>query len=141
MQDDRPISVLILYAHPLLGEGLADLLSTEPGLEVVAVRIDDSGSAERALETVPQVIIFERGEPDRAVEMLGFAPDALIIDIGIGSGRTFTYRRDEISALPDAIVAAIRTVPARRMTGRAAVAAGPRSSDPTSIRTPSPAGR
>ena len=62
----------------------------------------------------PQVIIFERGDPDRAVEMLEFVPDALIIDIGIGSGETFTYRRDEISAVPDAIVAAIRGVPPRR---------------------------
>lgn len=114
MQDDRPISVLILYAHALLGEGLADLLSAEAGFEVAAVRIDDSGSAERALGAAPQVIIFERGDPDRAVEMLEFVPDALIIDIGIGSGQTFTYRRDEISAVPDAIVAAIRGVRPRR---------------------------
>ena len=41
MQDDRPISVLILYAHPLLGEGIAGLLASEPGLEVVAVKGDE----------------------------------------------------------------------------------------------------
>ena len=39
MQDDRPISVLILYAHALLGEGLADLLGSEPRLDVTAVAI------------------------------------------------------------------------------------------------------
>jgi len=120
MQDDRPISVLILYAHPLLGEGLADLLSAEPGFEVAAVKIDDAGSAERALEAAPQVIIYERGDPDRAVKMLEFVPDALVIDVGIGSGPTFTYRRDEISAWPDAIVDAIRATPARRASLRGA---------------------
>lgn len=126
MQDDRPISVLILYAHALLGEGLADLLSAEPGLEVVAVGIDDSGSAERALETAPQVIIYERGDPDRAIKLLEFVPDALVIDIGIGAGPTFTYRRDEIAALPDAIVAAIRGVPPRRVGRRVPVPAATR---------------
>ncbi len=140
MQDDRPISVLILYAHPLLGEGLADLLAAEPGLEVVAVRIDDSGSAERALKATPQVIIFERGEPDRAVEMLEFAPDALIIDIGIGSGRTFTYRRDEIAAVPDAIVAAIRAVPARPAGARTPKSEPSRRPEPHLV-TPGSPGR
>jgi DNA-binding NarL/FixJ family response regulator len=126
MQDDRPISVLILYAHALLGEGLADLLSGEPGLDVVAVQIDDAGSAEHALEATPEVIIYERGDPDRAVKMLEFVPDALVIDVGIGAGPTFTYRRDEISALPDAIVAAIRGAPARHTRARGPIPAVPR---------------
>ncbi len=108
MQDHRPTSVLILYAHPLLGEGLAGLLSSEPGLEVVAVQGDDIGAVERGLATGPDVIIFERGDPDRAVKILELVPDALIIDVGMGPGPTFTYRREEISAWPDAILEAIR---------------------------------
>ena len=113
MQDDRPISVLILYAHPLLGEGIAELLESEPGLEVVAVRSDERVMVERSLAAAPDVVIFERGDPDRAVEILEMAPAALVIDVGIGPGPTLTYRREEISARPEAILAAIRQAPAR----------------------------
>lgn len=118
MQDDRPISVLILYSHPLLGEGLADLLAADAGLEIAAVRIDDAARAECAIAAAPQVIILERGDPDRAVEMLEMVPDALIIDVAIGPGPTFAYRRDEIAAWPDAIIEAIHRSSARR-TGAA----------------------
>lgn len=121
MQDDRPISVLILYAHPLLGEGLAGLLSSEPGLEVVAVPNDDAAMVERALAAAPDVVIFERGDPDRAVQILERAPDALIIDVGIGPGPTFTYRREEISAWPDAIIEVIRQASSLRRRGRTPV--------------------
>ena len=121
MQDDRPISVLILYAHPLLGEGLARLLSSEPGLEVVAVQSDDVGMAERGLAAAPDVIIFERGDPDRAVEILELAPDALIIDIGIDPGPTFMYRREEISAWPDEILRTIRQASCPRRSAKTPV--------------------
>ncbi len=132
MQDDRPISVLILYAHPLLGEGLAGLLSSEPGLEVVAVQSDDAGMVERGLAAAPDVIIFERGDPDRAVKILELVPDALIIDVGIGPGPTFTYRREEISAWPDAILEAIRQAPSHRGGGQTPV---PMASPKVSVRS------
>ena len=115
MQDDRSISVLVLYTHPLLGEGLTDLLAAECGLDVTAVQMDEEpDAAAGALAASPQVVIFERGEPDRAAEILETVPDALVIDVAIGAGPTFAYRREEISALPEAIVAAIRQAPARR---------------------------
>lgn len=127
MQDDRPISVLILYAHALLGEGLVGLLSAEPGLAIAAVRCDDTGMVERGLAAAPQVIIFERGDPDRAVQILELVPDALIIDVGIGPGPTFTYRREEIPAWPDAILATIRQASSRRGSGQTPVStASPR---------------
>ena len=125
MQDDRPISVLILYSHPLLGEGLADLLVAEQGLDVTAVRLDDVAMAERAAAASPQVIIVERGDPDRAVEMLELVPDALVIDVAIGPGPTFAYRREEIPAWPNAIIEAIRHSSAR---GAGQVAAVPLAS-------------
>ena len=121
MQDDRPISVLILYAHPLLGEGLAELLSSEPTLDVVAVRSDDAGMVERGLADAPDVIIFERGDPDHAVQILELVPDALIIDIGIDPGPTFTYRREEISAWPNGILKAIRQASCHRRSAQTPV--------------------
>lgn len=125
MQDDRPVSVLILYAHPLLGEGLARLLSSEPGLKVDAVQSDDAEMVERGLAAAPEVIIFERGEPDRAIQILERAPDALIIDVGIGPGPTFTYRREEISAWPDEILMTIRQAAGPRRSAPAAAPMAP----------------
>ena len=92
----------------LLGEGLVEMLAAEPGLTVVAVPSAERARVECALAGTPQVVIFERGDPDRAVEILKLVPDALIIDVGIGPGPTFMYRREEIPAWPDAIVDAIR---------------------------------
>ena len=45
-------------------------------------------------------------------------PDALIIDVGIGPGPTFAYRRDEISALPEAVLEAIRQASSRPSASR-----------------------
>lgn len=126
MEDDRPISVLVLYAHPLLGEGLVGLLAAEPGMSVVAVQHQDTEAVERELAAGPQVIIFERDDPDRAVAVLELVPDALIIDVGINPGPTFTYRREEISAWPDSILDAIRHAPPR----------GGGAADPVSLPAP-----
>lgn len=117
MRDERPIAVLILYTHPLLGEGLAGMLAAEQDVTVTAVPLSDIGRTECALAAAPAVVIFERGDPDRAVEILERVPDALIIDVGIGPGPSFAYHRDEISALPDAIIEAIRSSSTRHPAG------------------------
>jgi hypothetical protein len=110
MPDGRRISVVVIYTHPLFGEGLARMLAEEPGLDVVPVRSVDLQAAERSLAEAPDVVILERSDPDRAVDVLHFAPDALVIDVSIDPGPTFTYHREEIPARPDGLIAAIRAV-------------------------------
>ncbi len=110
MPDGRRISVVVLYTHPLFGEGLARMLAAEPGLDVVPVRTVDVAAAERALAGSPDVVILERSDPDGAVDVLRFAPDALVIDVSIDPGPTFTYHREEIPARMDGLLAAIRAV-------------------------------
>ena len=114
MEADDRISVLIVYSHPLLGEGLLGMLAREPGLDVGAVPIDDPAAVEGALAASPQVVIAERGVPDLAVGILEQVPDALVIEVGVSPGPTFAYRRDEIPALPEAVIAAIRQASTRR---------------------------
>jgi hypothetical protein len=109
MQDDR-VSVVILYRHPLFGEGMAHLLSTEPDLEVASVALDDADAMVGSLSDKPNVVIFERGVPDTAVEVLRIAPEALVIDVCLDPGPTFAYHREEIRSQPDGIVQAIRRV-------------------------------
>ena len=121
MQEDRRISVVVLYTHPLFGEGIARLLSGEPGVDVTPVAASDLEQAERTLAEAPDVVIFERGDPDMATDILRFAPTALVIDVSMSPGPTFTYERHEIQARPEVILETIRRASAHRGSDPAAV--------------------
>ena len=110
MQADRQTTVVILYRHALFGEGIAHLLSTESDLAVSSVSSEDTEATARSLAAGPDVVIFERGIPDTAVEVLRAVPDALVIDVDLNPGPTFTYHREVIPAAPGDIVRAIRDV-------------------------------
>jgi DNA-binding NarL/FixJ family response regulator len=99
--------VVILYAHPLLGEGIGRILRAEPGLEVELVSLDDAGEAARALAADPDVVILERTAQRQALDLLPTAPGALFIDVGLDSGPSWTYRRDAIGAEPNELVRVI----------------------------------
>ncbi len=119
MPNAEPTSVVILYAHPLLGEGLAHLLSVEPGLHVVPVSIADAERAEWALAAGPDVVIVEHRQHPSAVDLLKLAPNALLIELGVGSEPTFTYRREEIPGQPEGILGAIRAIRERTLVALA----------------------
>ena len=125
---------MILYSHPLFGEGLAHLLATDHGLEVRLVATDDLVAAESALtDQPPDVVILERTLPLQAIDLLRIAPNALLIDVGLDAGPSWTYRRDELSPQPDEILRAIRgRRPGRpgRRSAPAASAAAPRPATP-----------
>ena len=105
--------VVILYSHPLLGEGLAHLLGTDRDLTVDLVRVEDEDEAEAALasrlaDTCPDVVIVERSMAVRATDLLTMAPSALLIDVGLDAGPSWAYRREELSPQPDEILRTIR---------------------------------
>jgi hypothetical protein len=101
--------VVILYSHPLLGEGLGRLLSNDPDLFVEQFHVDDLGEAEAALRSSPEVVVLERTPPVQAIDVLRLAPAALLVDVGLDAGPTWTYRRDEIDQQPDALLRAIHS--------------------------------
>jgi DNA-binding NarL/FixJ family response regulator len=110
MREERRVSVVVLYLHPLFGEGIARLLSGEPGVDVTPVATADLERAERSLALAPDVVVFERAEPDTATDVLRFAPSALVIDVSLDPGPTFTYERHEIQTQPEEILQAIRRI-------------------------------
>jgi hypothetical protein len=100
-------SVVILYSHPLLGEGLGRLLAGDPDLHVDVVQVDDIAEVELALRSTPDVVILERTPPVAAIDVLRLAPGALLIDVGLDRGPTWAYRRDDIGQEPAALLRAI----------------------------------
>lgn len=105
--------VVILYSHPLLGEGLAHLLGSDRELTVDLVRVEDELEAEAALsgllaDTSPDVVIVERSVALKAIDLISIAPSALLIDVGLDAGPSWAYRREELSPQPDEILRTIR---------------------------------
>jgi hypothetical protein len=104
----HPQQVLIAYAHPLLGEGVAQMLGSAGEFETSLVDVADDAALSKALAEAPDVVILERNARVQAIELLREAPGALFIDVGLDAGPTWTYQRDELSAQPDSIVELIR---------------------------------
>jgi hypothetical protein len=112
---ERPplIHVVILYLHPLLGEGLAKLLSAEPGVAVTAIREDDRIAAAIAIGRRPDVIVEERGERARSrpPSELDFSPLRLYVGI---EGAATALRGEPMTADPEVILDAVRVLKEHR---------------------------
>ena len=111
----RPlVRVVILYLHPLLGEGLARLLAAEPGIQVTAVREDDDTGAAMALAGRPDVVVEERGGGARSARCLepDFAPLRLFVGI---DGTGCTGDDEPMTVDPELILRAVRTLKQRRL--------------------------
>jgi len=102
----EPVAVLVLYVHPLLGRGLAQLLAVEPGLRVRAVPTD-IGDVDEELAAEPDIVIFEDGGALRLEELLERTRCSVVVAISLASGYVWTLRRDPVIAPPDELVAAI----------------------------------
>lgn len=117
MEEAERTTVVILATHPLLGEGLARILGQHPDLSIVHIDRRDLAAAEAALSGSPDVVIVERDESVWASDLLRFAPDALLIDVGIDAEGVFSMQRQRIPSQPDGILEAIR-----KMTRSATIA-------------------
>ena len=109
---DRPSKarVLVLYAHPLLGEGLASLLSAQAGVGAVAVDSHDEVARAAALRSHPDLVIVEETEQTRAFEPSGSAPVVFVRVDAEGVSQLGQPLDD-----PDAIVALARGLAGARL--------------------------
>ena len=121
----RRISVVILYVHPLLGQGLAHLLAAEPGLDVTSASVQEACEASTALESGPQVVIVERGVPIDSPGLLRAARDALVLEMSLDLGPSWRLERDEIQSRPEDLLRAIRRFSKVERARFAAESAGP----------------
>jgi hypothetical protein len=120
----EPISVVVLYVHALLGEGLAGLLNAEPGLAVDAVEIRAGADVDRALARGPDVVILEEGGAVGLEHLLARTRCSILVEVSLDTGEAWILRREALRTRPDDLIAAIvdaclvRTAPSRSRPAR-----------------------
>jgi hypothetical protein len=78
---DQNHPVVLLYVHPILGEGIAAYVTAETGVPVQAVSALDREAVSTALSAEPRVVIFERAAGVDLADLTCQAPGALLIDV------------------------------------------------------------
>lgn len=78
---------MILYEHPLLGEGIATRLRVEAGVDVVLASVHDRQAVLAALGLAPQVVVFERCDEVVLLDLAALAPRAELVDVSAVIGR------------------------------------------------------
>ena len=107
------VRVLLLYSHPLMGEGLERMLAAEPGIVVYAVDISDPAAVDQALAEEPAVIVVEEGGLVDAADIVRRSSCAVVLDVDINTTRAWALRRESLSSRPDDFLAEIRAAVGR----------------------------
>jgi len=74
-------TVVILYEHALLGEGIAKYLRAQIGVEATLGSVHDRDAVKSALALGPEVIIFESQDPFQRFDLTTLVPHAVLIDV------------------------------------------------------------
>jgi chemotaxis response regulator CheB len=105
-----PVRVLVLYSHPLMGEGLERMLSSEQGITVDAVDVGETAAVDEALAREPGVIVVEEGGSMDAADIMRRSNCPIVLDVDITTSQGWTLRRETLPSRPDDFLATIRTV-------------------------------
>lgn len=106
----EPVRVLVLYSHPLMGEGLGRMLAAEPGVVVEAVDVAEQAAVDAALASEPAVIVIEEGGSVDAADVVRRSGTALVLDVDITTTSAWALRRETLASRPDDFLATIRQV-------------------------------
>jgi DNA-binding NarL/FixJ family response regulator len=109
-----PDRVVVLYSHPLLGEGLGRMLAAEPDLVVTTVNLGTIEALDEALAGKPDVVVFEEGGPIGVLDVLRRSGATVVIDVDITSSTAWTLRRQALRSAPEEVLGAIRDALAGR---------------------------
>ena len=110
---DPKRSVVILYEHPLLGEGIAKYLRTKGGVEAMVASARDLDAVTSALAFGPTVVIFERSEPLREVDLAALAPRAVLIDVStvVTCGPSVSAEASGLEGILRDVVGSLNSIP------------------------------
>ena len=107
------VRVLVLYSHPLMGEGLGRMLEAEAGIELDSADVSNSDAVTAALEREPHVVIVEEGGPVDASDIVRRSKATVVLDVDITKARAWSLCRESLSAKPDDFLASLRTAVTR----------------------------
>jgi DNA-binding NarL/FixJ family response regulator len=99
-----PVRVLVLYDHPLLGEGLGALMASVPDLHVDRIAMDDPDAMKRAVASNADVVILEEGGPLSLLDVLRGSNCRAIVGVSINTTEAWTLRREEIEPDPESLI-------------------------------------
>jgi hypothetical protein len=99
-----PVRVLVLYDHPLLGEGLSALMASVPDLEVDQISMGDADAMERTIAADADVVILEDGGSVGLLDVLRGCRCRAIVDVSMCTSRAWTIRREEIEPDPESLI-------------------------------------
>jgi DNA-binding NarL/FixJ family response regulator len=107
------VRVLVLYSHPLMGEGLGRMLAAEPGIVVESADVSVPGAVDDALALEPDVIIIEEGGPLDAADVVRRSNCSVVLDVDINTTSAWSLRREALSTRPDDFLASLRSAVSR----------------------------
>lgn len=100
----RQGTVLVVFEHDLLGQGLAAELEGL-GVRAIAVRSSDARAARRALMAHPDVVVVETTDEESLDRVRRLSPSSRVVDVStsVGSGLPSQAVRFDVilDALPD----------------------------------------
>ena len=99
-----PVRVLVLYDHPLLGEGLSALMASVPDLHVERISMCDPDAMTRAIAADPDVVVLEEGGPVGLLDVLRGSRCRAIVDVSMSTSQAWSIRREEISTDPESLI-------------------------------------
>jgi DNA-binding NarL/FixJ family response regulator len=99
-----PVRVLVLYDHPLLGEGLSAIMANVPDLQVERICMCNPDAMERAIAADPDVVVLEEGGPVGLLDVLRGSRCRAIVDVSMSTSQAWSIRREEISADPESLI-------------------------------------
>jgi DNA-binding NarL/FixJ family response regulator len=102
------LRVLVLYVHPLFGQGIAQLLRSQGDLDVTCLPASEDHLEEiRRLE--PHTVVIESGDGAAAWEALPVLPPMTVIRVALDEDTMEVYQCHQVVAAgPDNLIAAIR---------------------------------
>ena len=99
-----PVRVLVLYDHPLLGEGLSALMASVADLQVERICMCNADAMERAIAADADVVILEQGGPVGLLDVLRDVRCRAVVEVDMNTSRAWTIHREEIATDPGSLI-------------------------------------
>jgi DNA-binding NarL/FixJ family response regulator len=97
MMADRRITVLLVDDHTLVRDGIREILSLEPDIEVIGEAANSEGAIDAVRQHAPDIVLLDveipgRQAADTVMRMLSLSPEARIIILSMYDGHHLLRR-------------------------------------------------